>query len=499
MKHTHRMWGVLLCLIFAAAHLFGAKPALSEDAPIVYTLWIGETQVTPKNAADVFGDGTVRFTPSDGETPAVLELNGYRYRGAGFSYETRSADGTDVSTFCALFYEAAEPLVIRLTGENVLELTNPDGLGQTAGIFGRNRGANALTLIGTDEEATLSVSSDKAEAYSAAIQCNGDIAIENLRLRAVSAGADVESDGVISFGSLRITDSKLDVQSGAVTGEAPYLSTALYATDVIVITGSEIVAKSGESANASRCVYGYNGLTVTESKLEAAAGPAHEALTVWSGAAMTITDSELLATSVAGLENAMISYVIGADKGLAIAGSTVEVSASAADWSYGVLAFGGDIAVTESRMHVAAGPARVIAEGFAANAAQSAITIADGSEVTVTLRDSAVSEEETPFHCGLDAAGAVVFGDTGEQTKVCIDAGAAHTSIGVLAGVETVIGAGISTVSVTGRDQAFVGPVKNAVPGTGTSADAGESAAVPARKMGTEFPQFTTIVFENAE
>ena len=73
------------------AYLFNfyelADAGETPPEPDGYPLWIGGVQVTEENAADVFGDGKVRFTPATDEDPAILELENYSYTGEGVLVE----------------------------------------------------------------------------------------------------------------------------------------------------------------------------------------------------------------------------------------------------------------------------------------------------------------------------------------------------------------------------------------------------------------------------
>ena len=70
----------LLSILISLMMVLGLIPGMSltayADGDTNYNLWVGIEQVTSANMGDVFHDGTVSFTPANGDTPATLTLNG---------------------------------------------------------------------------------------------------------------------------------------------------------------------------------------------------------------------------------------------------------------------------------------------------------------------------------------------------------------------------------------------------------------------------------------
>ena len=108
-----------LCLMLMAVVMsLIAVPAFaaelgSDSTAEEYPLWVGSVQLTSENAADVFGDGTVRLEVADGKYTLTLE----------------NADISETSThkfagseYSANIYSPQEELdlTIRLIGENRL-------------------------------------------------------------------------------------------------------------------------------------------------------------------------------------------------------------------------------------------------------------------------------------------------------------------------------------------------------------------------------------------
>ena len=72
-------------------------------------IWVGGTEITDENAADVFGDGTVSYDL----TTRTLFLDGYTYTGQGWK---------NGSAFYGIYIGASGDVTIHLIGENRIDL-----------------------------------------------------------------------------------------------------------------------------------------------------------------------------------------------------------------------------------------------------------------------------------------------------------------------------------------------------------------------------------------
>ncbi|MBR3641023.1 MAG: hypothetical protein IKN53_03215, partial [Oscillibacter sp.] len=142
---------------------------LRIDAP---HLVIGGTFVYDDNAADVFGDGTVKFTPAAGENArARLTLNGYQY------------DGTEVSEREGIVYFDDVPLDIVLKGENKFKVDAAPGI---------MINAQANTVISSDGDGSLKVESAQGDA----IYANGELTIESGTISATGGDRGIAANGI---------------------------------------------------------------------------------------------------------------------------------------------------------------------------------------------------------------------------------------------------------------------------------------------------------------
>ena len=135
-------------------------------------LVIGGTFVYDDNAADVFGDGKVKFTPaSDENSNAKLTLNGYQY------------DGTEVSEREGIVYFDNIPLDIVLKGENTIKVDNAPGI---------MINAPANTVISSDNGGSLEVVSEQGDA----IYVNGALTVESGTISATGGNRGIAANGI---------------------------------------------------------------------------------------------------------------------------------------------------------------------------------------------------------------------------------------------------------------------------------------------------------------
>lgn len=97
---------------------------LRSDSEKEYNIYVGDTQVTAKNAEDVLGDGTVSFNPSE---------SAFVFNNANITSGTKMYGDQDFGGFYAEWGD----LSIELIGENVIDLTEADvsGVQCICGMF----------------------------------------------------------------------------------------------------------------------------------------------------------------------------------------------------------------------------------------------------------------------------------------------------------------------------------------------------------------------------
>jgi len=158
----------ILSLILALVMLIGLVPEMSIHASAEvtnYNVYVGGTQITSANAADVFGNGTVSYN----DDIKTLTLNGYSNNGAKYG-------------FSGIIYAQNQNLIIKLKGENTLTGDKCWGIRVSAGN---------LTICDDTSDSSvgsLSMKITNATDKSGGIYNNGALTIENVNISIDSEG-----------------------------------------------------------------------------------------------------------------------------------------------------------------------------------------------------------------------------------------------------------------------------------------------------------------------
>ena len=153
-----------------AKHVF-----LRSDAMVSYNIYVGGTEVTYENAADVLGDGTVSFNPNS---------NTFVFNNATITSGVKKYN--DIGGF---YSEFDNDLYIELIGENVIDLTEADvsGVGGVCGMFG----TGDFTFYGDGSLTILVPASDVEDGASYGIYTYDDVWVYDTAAITVTA-PDVE-------------------------------------------------------------------------------------------------------------------------------------------------------------------------------------------------------------------------------------------------------------------------------------------------------------------
>ena len=247
----------VIMILIAAIVLVPVKslPVMAES----YNVWVGEKQVSDENKNDVLGDGTVIFTPQDGETPATLTLNG----GTISKFKNIPTENN------AIIGAKSMDLIIHVTGNTTL---------QHEGIEpGKNGG---ISLIGSSNE-TLTITVDKgitlstngihcraAEGDSSGIYTNGSLVI--------NGKGTINATGGSGHGSRGIEANNITIENGIITAKANPNATSIgsygiYCKNILTISGGELIASGSTMAiwqsstiNSALNGIGYTVLNATE-------------------------------------------------------------------------------------------------------------------------------------------------------------------------------------------------------------------------------------------
>ena len=190
---------------------------LKMEAPY---LLVGKTFVYDDNAADVFKDGKVKFTPANEATAyATLTLNGYQY------------DGTADEESEGIVYLDSAQLRIVLQGENSVKATNP-------GIM-INREVD--TIISSENGGSLEVVSKNGDA----IYANGSLAFDSGTITATGNNRGIAANGIFFNGGRIVATGTGTNGYGIYCSSLPWLPS----TEIFINSGvTSLVASGTEGA-----------------------------------------------------------------------------------------------------------------------------------------------------------------------------------------------------------------------------------------------------------
>lgn len=261
-KRCYSLFLVLaLCL-----SLFPISAAAEEV--IEYNLWVSGTQVTSRNAGDVFGNGKVSYNPEQN----TLTLNG-----ANITKDVNTAIREDKPEVCGVYYKISKPLTVNLIGENSITSTfSATGEGFCYGFLSHYnqdvtfKGNGKLTVTAGNED-----ESDKGCFQYTGIKINGATVIkEGTTVAAIAKSGASQTNGLYNEGSLTVK-GKLTGSAGS----ANYHSRGIRTNAGMIVEENAVVeaqAGSGRSSYGLECFFGSgNCLVVNGGSLEATAGTAY--------------------------------------------------------------------------------------------------------------------------------------------------------------------------------------------------------------------------------
>lgn len=328
-----------------------ADATLNATIVQTYDLWIGETQVTSTNAANVLGDGKVSFTESVGVDTAptyTLTLNGAALTApvkVGLANLTIDIQGTNtITTNTTCIQNTAATGVPSLTFKS------------SGDVVG------SLTLTDTDEEGTNGVISDSffehftiskelalvmlrygnytsdtyyfsaGEVHNAQLLPSYGVQIGDTQIHAGNA-ADVFEDGTVSFDKTTNTLTLNGANTGALSTWLPELKVELVGSNKLSEAGSYPVLRS---LNDAKVTIKIQSTSATKGSLTMSQ-PYTEEKNFYDGN-VTVSIVEPLAVvsgSLEGNDGNANTVVIGESYGLTVAGVTVSnVNASAVTGTY---------------------------------------------------------------------------------------------------------------------------------------------------------------------
>ena len=222
--------------------LHGAKgiPVTIDEAE-QYPLWVGGTQVTSANAADVFSDGTVSYTPAttgDNPTPATLTLNGYTYSGEGH----REKEDPD-SPLSAIYYSGTDPLTIQLSGTNSITRTGKTSVPSSENAYGIHSTNCNLTIDGNSSGSLTVTGGELKTTYGIYAKT---VTIKN---------ADVTAKGIgSSYGAGINGNQGVTIQNAAVNAEGKSDGISCANNGFTEILGNSFVTATGSNKAINKTV-----------------------------------------------------------------------------------------------------------------------------------------------------------------------------------------------------------------------------------------------------
>ena len=255
-----------------------------------YDVWVGGTQLSSINAADVFGDGKVSY---DAATK-TLTLNGYTYSGAGYGDSAVYIGDVGGATFN-----------IVVAGENSLTST------AAYGYAIRSVGTGAVTVTGSGSDPSLALTVPSAYDTGYAVSVKGTSATFKDLSMAVTGYLGIVVNGNNAAGDALTIDNCDVVFDGTAIDQAIWVYNPMGDGTVSIENGSSLTGKG------AILVYGYGtsagdaNLSITDSTVNltgattaSASGSSRHAIEVLSNvgdSVLTIDNSTVTVTASNGL------------------------------------------------------------------------------------------------------------------------------------------------------------------------------------------------------
>ena len=300
----------------------------------VYNIFVGGEQVT---GLHMDGEGWA-FTPASDDDPAVLALNNYSYTGEGKPVELVSANSEVFLTSAVLFYDEPEPLEIRLTGENAMHQTSTDpDISQASAIYARSTADDALTIVGTDENASLTLSSGTGSRFSTPVASKGDLIVRNCTLNAGSVASQTHSYGLYAQKDILLEGCTATLK-GVDASNASYGVSS--ADGGITVRDSVVNATGGDAETSAGFYFGVGDIVIDQSTVTAASGAGGSAAYGMRGIDVQITDSVVEAAAGTSGDRSDGIYASGA---VDIADTRLSTAAEGGVFSFGIVCFGSGV------------------------------------------------------------------------------------------------------------------------------------------------------------
>ena len=268
----------------------GNGAAVATVPTATYDVWVGGTQITSANAADVFGDGKVSYD----DATKTLTLNGYTYSGAGYGSSAVYIGDMGGATFNVV-----------VAGENSLTST------AAYGYAIRSVGTGAVTVTGSGSDPSLALTVPSAYDTGYAVSVKGTSATFKDLSMAVTGYLGIVVNGNNAAGDALTIDNCDIVFDGTAIDQAIWVYNPMGDGTVSIENGSSLTGKG------AILVYGYGtnagdaNLSIVDSTVNltgattaSASGSSRHAIEVLSNvgdSVLTIDNSTVTVTASNGL------------------------------------------------------------------------------------------------------------------------------------------------------------------------------------------------------
>ena len=245
-----RFLGILLsfALMLTMMPVLGLSQEAYADDVTNYDLWVGNKQVTSKNMGNVLGDGTVSFTPANGDTPATLTLDGADISGEHINNEKHKS--------AAIYYDDADnDLIINATSASTV--TGPNSSYDCYAIYSKGnltvKGSLTVNGGGTSGGFSYGVQSEKELAVDGTLNVNEDNTNVNFGVTAWGIVVNKNGklnvkgiDGIINFDGGIVVEGKLDATSTSTRQDDGTAIRISGGDGITVKEGAELIANGSE-------------------------------------------------------------------------------------------------------------------------------------------------------------------------------------------------------------------------------------------------------------
>lgn len=283
-----KIFSILLSLAMVVTMM--PAMALTAFASQEYLVYVNDKPIIDNQESDVFGNETVKFTPSEGSANARLTLNN--------------------ATLTKINYVGNETLDIEVSGNCTITPSADGTFGiltwRASGDAASNTDAS-LRIYGNGT-LTIDLTSADASERKNGIFVNKDLTIEDVTLKVNIGDTATNNHGIHAENDIIIDGAKVSSTVGSSEKNTTKPICAYH--DVIIKDGAEVTANAGtSSADGSYAIFARNEVNIgeNETKVNATSGKGVNSCGILAEKAVTITGGKIIAKAGAGNWKAAIA------------------------------------------------------------------------------------------------------------------------------------------------------------------------------------------------